>query len=102
LSAILAPGLTRVEVHHEPNEQFGVITNEFGIPKGPNAQFWLGADGTPGRDLFFRILQGARTSLTDVLLATGLSELIGVLLGGPATLSSCSRSSCPTWPRQSS
>ena len=38
------------------------MTDEFGIPKGPNADFWFGADRA-GRDLFVRVLYGARTSL---------------------------------------
>ena len=38
------------------------MTDDFGIPKGPNSSFWFGADGS-GRDLFVRVLYGARTSL---------------------------------------
>jgi peptide/nickel transport system permease protein len=79
--ALLAPVLARVLVHHGPNEQFPNMTNEFGIPLGPNSQFWFGADGTAGRDLFVRTLYGARVSLEVALVATGLSVLIGVVLG---------------------
>ena len=30
------------------------MTDDFGIPKGPNSSFWFGADGA-GRDLFVRV-----------------------------------------------
>ncbi|MGH2488427.1 MAG: ABC transporter permease, partial [Candidatus Limnocylindria bacterium] len=54
--------------------------NEIGLPVGPNNQFWFGAD-TAGRDLFVRVMYGARTSLTVALLATGMALVIGVVLG---------------------
>jgi ABC-type dipeptide/oligopeptide/nickel transport system permease subunit len=52
----------------------------FGLPKGPNAEFWFGADAV-GRDLFVRVMYGARTSLTVALVATGLAAVIGISLG---------------------
>jgi len=42
--------------------------------------YWLGVDGT-GRDLFVRILYGARTSLVIAFAATGISLVIGTVLG---------------------
>ena len=38
------------------------MTDDFGIPYGPNSEFWFGADAA-GRDLFVRTMYGARTSL---------------------------------------
>lgn len=78
--AVTAPVLSKLLVHHGPNEQFDFMTNEFGIPNGPNSQFWFGADQAQ-RDLFVRTLYGARTSLVVALVATGLSVVIGVVLG---------------------
>lgn len=43
----------------------------------------LGADSR-GRDIFARLLYGARTSLAVALLATGGALLIGILVGGVA------------------
>jgi peptide/nickel transport system permease protein len=67
---------------HDPAEQFSTqMTNDFGLPLGPNKDFWFGADGRLGRDLFVRIIYGIRTTLTVALLATGISVAIGVALG---------------------
>ena len=49
----------------------------------PSAQHWMGTDEL-GRDLFSRVLYGARVSLTAALAAVGLSLLIGVPLGAIA------------------
>jgi peptide/nickel transport system permease protein len=57
-----------------------IMEDSFGVPKGPNAQFWFGADGA-GRDLFVRTLYGARTSLEVGILASGLAVLIGLVVG---------------------
>ena len=56
------------------------MENSFGLPKGPNAQFWFGADGA-GRDLFVRTLYGARTSLEVGVVASGIAVIIGLLVG---------------------
>ncbi|HEX6230375.1 MAG TPA: ABC transporter permease [Actinomycetota bacterium] len=79
--ALTAPLIADNLVHHGPNELFlDEMTDIYGIPKGPNAQFWFGAD-TAGRDLFVRVLYGARTSLFVALFATGVAVGIGVVLG---------------------
>jgi peptide/nickel transport system permease protein len=46
----------------------------------PSGTFWLGTDNN-GRDLFIRILYGARISLLVGVLATGISVVLGVLFG---------------------
>lgn len=48
--------------------------------KPPSAEFWLGTDAY-GRDLFSRIVYGARISLTVGIGVTVLSILIGLPLG---------------------
>ena len=79
--ALAAPLLSRL-VGHGPNELFGdeMLTPDIGLPKGPNADFWFGGDSV-GRDVFVRVMYGARTSLTVAIVATGLATLIGVTLG---------------------
>lgn len=56
------------------------MTNQYGLPKGPNKAFWFGADPS-SRDLFVRVLYGARTSFVVAIFATGLEMVIGVVLG---------------------
>jgi ABC-type dipeptide/oligopeptide/nickel transport system permease subunit len=66
---------------HGQNEPFtSEMTDEFGIPKGPNSQFYFGADAA-GRDLFVRVMYGARTSLLVGIVASGLAVLIGTFIG---------------------
>jgi peptide/nickel transport system permease protein len=63
-----------------PNEQhFEGLTLE-GAPLAPGADFPLGTD-LLGRDLFSRILYGARTSLIIGIVANGLALIIGTVIG---------------------
>ena len=56
------------------------MLDDFGLPKGPNADFFFGADQS-GRDVFVRVLYGARTSLLVAIVATGVAVVIGTVLG---------------------
>jgi ABC-type dipeptide/oligopeptide/nickel transport system permease subunit len=58
----------------------GIMENSYGLPKGPNAQFWFGADGA-GRDLFVRTIYGARTSLIVGVVASLIAVFIGLVVG---------------------
>ena len=49
----------------------------------PSAEHWMGTDEL-GRDIFSRVIYGARVSLRSALGAVGLSLLIGVPLGAIA------------------
>lgn len=48
--------------------------------KPPSAQYWFGTDNF-GRDIFSRILHGARVSLYVGLLSVGIGTGVGALLG---------------------
>jgi ABC-type dipeptide/oligopeptide/nickel transport system permease subunit len=78
----IAGGPIAAKVTGHPNTQAYTDTmeDEFGIPRGPNKQFWFGADGT-GRDLFVRTMYGARTSLLVGVVASGIAVLIGLVVG---------------------
>jgi peptide/nickel transport system permease protein len=76
VSAPIFAGITG----HPFDQQFRDRLDAFGIPTGPDAQFWFGADDL-GRDLFVRMLYGARVSLRIAFVATGLEVAIGVLAG---------------------
>jgi peptide/nickel transport system permease protein len=65
---------------HSENEPYFSMVDDFGIPKGPNEEFYFGADSA-GRDLFVRVMYGARTSLLVGIVASGLAVLIGTTIG---------------------
>jgi len=78
--ALTAPLIARL-VGHGPNDLFQrEMTDSFGVPKGPNADFWFGADQA-GRDVFVRAIYGARTSLIVGLVATGIAVFFGTIVG---------------------
>ena len=80
LLALLAPVFAKI-LGHGPNQQFiDIGENANGGPVPPSSTFWLGTDNN-GRDLFIRILYGARISLIVGVLATGISVVLGVVLG---------------------
>ena len=58
-----------------PTEQFP----EFRL-QGPSRTYWFGNDEF-GRDIFSRILYGARISFQVGVIAVGISAMIGVLIG---------------------
>ena len=65
---------------HPQNTTYSNMTDAYGVPLGPNRQFWFGADAA-GRDLFVRTMYGARTSLFVGIVASGLAVLIGTIVG---------------------
>lgn len=71
LAAIFAPLIT----HFDPTEQD--LVNTLGAP---SAAHWLGTDAL-GRDVFTRLIYGARIDLTIGLVAVMLPFIVGVTLG---------------------
>ncbi len=65
---------------YDPAAQFFDGLTLEGAPLPPNEQFILGTD-TLGRDLFSRLLYGARTSLMIGVAANGAAVALGTLLG---------------------
>jgi len=64
----------------DPTEQFFDGLTLEGAPLPPDEQFLLGTD-LLGRDLFSRLLYGARTSLVIGVVANGAAVAVGTLLG---------------------
>ena len=58
----------------------------FNTNQPPSLEHWFGTDEL-GRDLFSRILWGARTALAVAIISQGLSYLVGVILGAVAAYS---------------
>jgi peptide/nickel transport system permease protein len=48
--------------------------------EGPSSEFWFGTDEF-GRDVFSRLIYGARISFQVGVIAVGISAVIGILLG---------------------
>ena len=75
LTLVLVAALAPQIAPYDPLEQD--IPNRL---TGPSSQFWLGTDDL-GRDLFSRILFGARVSLYVGLMAVALGTVVGTPLG---------------------
>ncbi len=79
LAAALAPFI----VPYDPYMQFFEGLTLQGAPRPPDGEFWLGTD-TLGRDLFSRLLYGARTSLIIGIAANAAAVCIGTAFGATA------------------
>jgi peptide/nickel transport system permease protein len=77
--AALAIAAPLVAPYDPADQRFEGLTLQ-GAPLPPNAQFLLGTD-LLGRDLFSRLLYGARTSLIIGIVANGAAVAIGALVG---------------------
>src|SRR6188472_2214721 len=80
LAAIFAPLLIKLVGTTGPTVQNPDTLDSFGTPTGPSADHPFGVDQL-GRDVFARVLYGARVSLTVAIIATALSVTIGVTIG---------------------
>ena len=63
----------------------GDALNDYGLPKGAfggiSTEHWLGVEPGTGRDIFARLIYGARASLLVGILATLLTTAIGLVIG---------------------
>ncbi|CAM3630715.1 ABC transporter permease [Rahnella bruchi] len=71
LMGLFAPLITR----HDPYAQDLIDTL-----LSPGADHWFGTDDY-GRDIFARVIYGARISIMEVVLSVGLAMIIGIPLG---------------------
>jgi len=78
--AILAGPIIKLVGAPGPNVQQTSALDDFGLPSGPSSEHLFGVDPI-GRDVFARVLYGARVSLMVALIGTGLSVIFGSVLG---------------------
>jgi peptide/nickel transport system permease protein len=78
--ALAAPLIIDLVGARPPNEQSTKYLDSFGTPKAPSSHNIFGADPL-GRDVFSRVLYGARVSLEVALIATALAMVIGTVVG---------------------
>ncbi|MBO0788991.1 MAG: ABC transporter permease, partial [Actinobacteria bacterium] len=78
--AIAAPAFAALTGHGQAQQFPNTGISATGAPAGPGGGFWLGADEL-GRDLFVRILYGARVSLLVGVLTTAIATVTGVAVG---------------------
>jgi peptide/nickel transport system permease protein len=86
LMALTAPLLVKLSGYGPLEfDQAAVDPNLGGIPLGPaggmGADHWFGVEPGSGRDIFARIVYGARVSMTIAVSATLLTGLLGVVFG---------------------
>ncbi len=78
--ALLAPLVVRAVGAPGPDVQSFAALNQFGQPSGPSGHHIFGVDKL-GRDVFSRVVYGARVSLEVGFGATALSLSIGTVVG---------------------
>ncbi|SDS90351.1 ABC transporter permease [Actinoplanes derwentensis] len=86
LMALFAPLIVRVSGWGPYDfDQTAIDPNLGGIPLGPaggiSAEHWLGVEPQSGRDIFARIVYGARASMLIAVSATALTTVLGVVFG---------------------
>ncbi|MGD1225770.1 MULTISPECIES: ABC transporter permease [Streptomyces] len=91
LIALAAPLLTAVEGQDPTTYHPSLVDSaRGGVPVGPlggiGGDHWLGVEPQTGRDLFARLVYGARVSLGVALAATLVQVLIGIVVGVAAGL----------------
>lgn len=80
LIAILAPLIVAILGLPGPDVHNAGTVNSFGVPDGPSFSHPFGIDDM-GRDVFVRVLYGARTALIVGIGGTAIAALIGTAIG---------------------
>ena len=80
LTAVFAPLVVKLVGARPPNDPQSKYLDSFGAPTGPSSHNLFGVDPL-GRDVFSRVIYGARVSLEVAIIATALSVALGVLVG---------------------
>ena len=81
ICAVILLGFIFVAAFGPAIAPYGYNTHHPGLQlQGPNSRFWMGTDQY-GRDVFTRILYGARVSITVGLCSVGIGSTGGTIIG---------------------
>jgi ABC-type dipeptide/oligopeptide/nickel transport system permease subunit len=80
LVAFFAPLIVKIFNAADPKKQDFEALTPFGGPTGPSSEYFFGVDKL-GRDVFSRVIYGARVSLEVAVIATGIAVFIGTIIG---------------------
>jgi peptide/nickel transport system permease protein len=78
--AIFAPLIVKLVGAPPPDQQSTGALDAFGSPTGPSSEHWFGVDQL-GRDVFSRVVYGARVSLEVAFISTGIAVVVGTIMG---------------------
>jgi peptide/nickel transport system permease protein len=80
LVAVFAPLVIKIFGAPPPAKQNPNALDEFGTPTGPSSAHIMGVDQL-GRDIFSRVVYGARVSLEVAIISTTIAVTLGVIAG---------------------
>jgi peptide/nickel transport system permease protein len=80
IAAVFAPLVVKLLGAPSPNQQNPSALDEFGTPTGPSSTHIMGVDQL-GRDIFSRVIYGARVSLEVAIISTAIAVFLGVIAG---------------------
>jgi peptide/nickel transport system permease protein len=80
VAAIAAPLIIKLLGAPSPNTQNPAALDDFGSPAGPSSAHWFGVDQL-GRDIFSRVVYGARVSLAVAIVSTAIAVFFGTIAG---------------------
>ena len=78
--ALAAPLVVKLFGAPPPDQQSTGALDDFGSPTGPSGAHLFGVDQL-GRDVFSRVVYGARVSLEVAVVSTGIAVVIGTVMG---------------------
>jgi peptide/nickel transport system permease protein len=80
LAAVFAPLIADLTGHNPDTQDLIHGLSPKGLPHGPDSTYWFGTDSL-GRDIFIRIIYGARVSLLVGIVSSLSAVIVGTTVG---------------------